>query len=123
MKIGKPTKNLESLTLIQPKSSTIKNKIIFQQVGSGPGGAVVANRLSENPNWRVLLAEAGKEETILLDIPIFVSYSQFTDYNWGYKAEPQEGACLGIDENRCRWPRGKSLGGMHNNHDSFSRTQ
>lgn len=93
-----------------------QRKIFFfcQQVGSGPGGAVVANRLSEVPNWKVLLLEAGKEETILLDIPIFVSYTQFTDYNWGFKAEPQEGACLGIEENRCRWPRGKSLGGKLN---------
>jgi len=80
-------------------------------VGAGPGGAVVANRLSENPNWKVLLLEAGREESILGDIPIFVSYMQFTDYNWGFKAERQPGACLGIEEQQCRWPRGKGLGG------------
>lgn len=100
-------------------SKQITNKIVtnvtgkydFIVVGAGSGGSVIANRLSENKKWRVLLLEAGNPEGVLNQIPILVSYFQLTDYNWGYRVEPQTNACLGMNNKQCPWPRGKSLGG------------
>jgi GMC oxidoreductase len=58
---------------------------------------VLANRLTENPNWNVLLIEAGKVETFVQNIPVLAAYMQSTAYNWGYSAEPQPGVCLGAE--------------------------
>lgn len=67
----------------------------FIIVGSGPGGCVLANRLSENKNWNVLLIEAGKVETPVQNIPVMAAYMQSTAYNWGHVAESQSGSCIG----------------------------
>ena len=83
----------------------------FIVVGSGAAGSVVANRLTEVPEWKVLLLEAGKDGSIYADIPAVVSYLQFTDYNWGYRMEKQDSVCLAMVDKRCPWPRGKGLGG------------
>lgn len=67
----------------------------FIIVGSGPAGCVLANRLSENPNWNVLLLEAGGVETIVHDIPAITGYLPLTASNWGYYAEREAGVCWG----------------------------
>lgn len=56
---------------------------------------MLANRLTENPKWNVLLIEAGDVETPMQDVPVAAPYSVFTRYNWGYLSEPQSEACLG----------------------------
>lgn len=83
----------------------------FVVIGAGPGGCVVANRLSEQPNWSVLVLEAGQDESVYTDIPGTVQALQLTDYNWGYTAEPVQNGCFGFDNNRCPWPKGKAMGG------------
>lgn len=78
---------------------------------AGSGGSVVANRLTENPDWSVLLLEAGKDESILTDVPLIASLQSVTSYNWGYKSGKQKTACLGLIDGKCNLPRGKALGG------------
>ncbi|XP_064487043.1 glucose dehydrogenase [FAD, quinone]-like isoform X2 [Ornithodoros turicata] len=80
-------------------------------VGGGSAGAVVANRLSEDPYARVLLIEAGGAESDLADIPLIAATLQKSDLDWQYRTVPQTASCFGLREQRSNWPRGKVLGG------------
>jgi len=61
---------------------------------------VVANRLSEQPDWNVLLLEAGGDETETSDVPVLAAYLQLSELDWQYKSEPHPAACLAFNENR-----------------------
>ncbi|CAG5044162.1 unnamed protein product [Parnassius apollo] len=83
----------------------------FVVVGGGTAGAVVAGRLSENPQWKVLLLEAGGDEPTSSSVPAWVTaYWERNETDWLYYTEPQEKACLGYG-GKCYWPRAKLLGG------------
>ncbi|XP_017779939.1 PREDICTED: glucose dehydrogenase [FAD, quinone]-like [Nicrophorus vespilloides] len=94
----------------QPYSNAIE-EFDFIVVGSGSAGATLATRLSENPKWRVLLLEVGKEPSAITDIPALAASFQLTDYNWGYLMEKQDNIGLGMVDQRMAWPRGRVLGG------------
>ncbi|XP_068086574.1 glucose dehydrogenase [FAD, quinone]-like [Anabrus simplex] len=83
----------------------------FIVIGGGSAGAVMANRLSENPDWTVLLLEAGGDETMLSDVPLFMPALQLSPLDWQFKTEPSDTYCLAMNGKRCSWPRGKVLGG------------
>ncbi|KAK5638299.1 hypothetical protein RI129_012594 [Pyrocoelia pectoralis] len=83
----------------------------FIIVGAGTAGCVIANRLTENPNWSILLLEAGMSENYMMDMPILANYLQFTEANWKYNTMPSDKYCLGMDNRQCNWPRGKVVGG------------
>ena len=57
----------------------------FIVVGAGSAGAVLANRLSENPAWKILLLEAGGDETEISDVPALAAYLQLGRMDWKYK--------------------------------------
>ncbi|XP_068623662.1 glucose dehydrogenase [FAD, quinone]-like [Battus philenor] len=83
----------------------------FIVVGAGSAGSVVANRLSEVANWKVLLIEAGGDPNIGTEAPQLFYNNMKSPVDWRYKPEPQASACRGYIEKRCAWPRGKTLGG------------
>ena len=100
-----------------PERHPINQKNLLKEydfiiVGAGSAGAVLANRLTEEKNWNVLLIEAGGQETQISDVPALAAYLQLGKMDWKYKTEPQPGrACLGHTNARCNWPRGKVMGG------------
>ncbi|KAL1502402.1 hypothetical protein ABEB36_007548 [Hypothenemus hampei] len=83
----------------------------FIIVGSGSSGATLANRLSENPQWKILLLEVGDVAPSLSDIPAMAPLFQKTKLDWGYTAEKENGSCWGCPNQRMNWPRGRGLGG------------
>ncbi|XP_045770629.1 glucose dehydrogenase [FAD, quinone] [Maniola jurtina] len=83
----------------------------FIVVGGGSAGSVVAARLSEVPEWRVLLLEAGFDEPTGAQVPSMFLNFIGSSIDWGYKTEPEPAACLGEKDKKCYWPRGKVLGG------------
>lgn len=79
-------------------------------IGAGSAGCVLANRLTEDPQVKVLLLEAGgKDSSILVKMPAGVGalISKQGTYNWGFwtEAEPN------LEDRKLWWPRGKGWGG------------
>jgi choline dehydrogenase len=79
-------------------------------IGAGSAGCVLANRLTQDPNCKVLLLEAGgKDNSILVKMPAGVGslISEKGTYNWGFWTEPEPH----LDGRKLWWPRGKGWGG------------
>lgn len=84
----------------------------FIVVGAGTSGSIVASRLSENPNWKVLLIEAGGGGNVILDIPLISEREKDSqDLNWEYSTVPQKHVCNKDPKKICGFQRGKVLGG------------
>jgi choline dehydrogenase len=77
-------------------------------IGAGSAGCVLANRLSENPENKVLLLEAGgPDKDLLIKIPAGYGNLHRSKVDWGFSTEPQANA----NNRRIYLPRGKVIGG------------
>ncbi len=91
--------------------STTNDNVTFDYivVGAGSAGCVLANRLSEDPDAKVLLLEAGGSDwNPWLHVPVgYFKTMHNPSTDWCYLTDPDEG----IKGRRLQWPRGKVLGG------------
>ncbi|KAI0039399.1 GMC oxidoreductase [Auriscalpium vulgare] len=93
-----------------PSQVPAANKYTYIIVGAGPAGSVLANRLSEDSNNKVLLIEAGPSDSVNPYIPVpFLCHglSPDTNVNWNYTTVPQ----IGLGGRKVPYPRGRTLGG------------
>ncbi|GAA1211007.1 GMC family oxidoreductase [Pseudonocardia alaniniphila] len=80
----------------------------FVVVGAGTAGCVIAARLSENPDNRVVLLEAGPVDgPEMMAIPSAFAALSGTTVDWAFRSEPQSA----LDGAVLAYPRGRVLGG------------
>ncbi|KAB7575695.1 choline dehydrogenase, partial [Verminephrobacter sp. Larva24] len=78
-------------------------------IGAGSAGCILADRLTESGQHRVLLLEAGAaDRSLWLRMPLgFAKLYQHPKYNWRYSTTPQ----AELANQQVYTPRGKVLGG------------
>lgn len=78
-------------------------------VGAGSAGCVLANKLSEDPNNKVCLLEAGPDDkSFLIRMPLAIAALMWDPrHNWMYRTEPEPY----MNNREMYQPRGKVVGG------------
>ena len=78
-------------------------------IGAGSAGCVLAYRLGEDPNTRILVLEAGGDDrAVMVQMPSALTIPMNTArFNWGMATEPEPG----LGGRQINLPRGRGLGG------------
>ena len=90
-------------------SSGSERRFDFIIAGAGSAGCVLASRLTEDPQVRVLLLEVGpRDRSWRIDMPAAVGSLLSSDrFNWNYVSDPEPH----LEGRRLTHPRGRVLGG------------
>jgi choline dehydrogenase-like flavoprotein len=76
----------------------------FDIMIDGSAGAVLANRLSENPQLSVCLLEAGPKDTnLVIHVPFGIAaLAGMKSINWGFHTDSESN----LNDREMFWPRG-----------------
>lgn len=85
------------------------NEFDFIIIGGGTAGCILANRLSQNPQYSVLLIEAGRDANhLMVKLPVGQSHVVgHKNWDWQY-VSGKDSSCA---ERESLWPAAKCLGG------------
>ncbi|XP_026749639.2 ecdysone oxidase-like [Galleria mellonella] len=112
---------LHLTSFLYPQQAVVNDGDVFDYiiVGAGSAGCVIATRLTEDPDIKVLLVEAGGDPPIESDIPGLVGYLKHTSVDWNYTSVDDGYSQQSHKNSVTDLTRGKMLGGSSSNNYMF----